>query len=401
MIARLGSPDELGTYALALAICSPVFLFFEGKLREVQATDVRGSLHFSDYIVVRLWSVSIAFVVTVALAAAVPSMRASSAVVVAVGWTKAVESVGDILYGRMQVSERMDLIARSRIAKGLVGILVGGAVLASTASLSWMMIGVGTGWMIVVLVVDIPYLARLHEGSARAMVAWLRSNTSFERSRRLLKEMLPLGAVSALVSLRENLPRYILLRTHGVSVVGFFAAAMTLPEAGKRIVDPLGQALLPRLATHLHEGRSEFLRLLGRSILAVGLLALAGLVLALVAGEQLLRALYGPEYGAYLSVLVIGVVATGVNFVASILNIAMLATRRFLVQLPAAVIAAMAVLLAGVVSIPAHGAVGGAIALGVGMATWALTLGVALWLTLRSEPAIQSGRGLSDRHSVG
>jgi O-antigen/teichoic acid export membrane protein/peptidoglycan/xylan/chitin deacetylase (PgdA/CDA1 family) len=384
LVARWGSPAEVGIYALALAICSPVFLFFEGKLREVQATDVLGTLHFSDYVVVRAWSAGIAFTVATTFVLVAPFTGASALIVVAVGFGKTVDSLGDILYGRMQLSERMDLIAKSRIWKGIAGIVAATLVLRATSSLFWMLIGIGVAWATVLVLVDLRFLAALHgSGSSLTLLKWLRGNASLKRSRRLLKDVLPLGTVSALVSLRENLPRYILLRTHGIAAVGLFTAAMTMPEAGKRIVDPLGQALLPQLAARLHRDRKGFLRLLGRAVAIVILLALVGLAISVVAGDELLELLYGPEYAAYSAVLVVGVFAAGLNFVASILNIGVLATRWFLVQLPAAVIAAAAVLVAGVIWIPQYGAVGGAFALGLGMATWAATLGAALWLALR------------------
>src|SRR6266849_2996333 len=53
VLAKLGSVEMIGRYTLALAITAPVILFFELKLREVQASDANDRHHFREYLSLR------------------------------------------------------------------------------------------------------------------------------------------------------------------------------------------------------------------------------------------------------------------------------------------------------------------------------------------------------------
>jgi len=60
LIARVGSPEMVGSYALALAITAPIFLFANLNLRAYQATDVEDAFQFGQYLTVRLLTSGIA-----------------------------------------------------------------------------------------------------------------------------------------------------------------------------------------------------------------------------------------------------------------------------------------------------------------------------------------------------
>src|SRR5699024_11590937 len=49
VLAKVGTPTVVGEYSLALAISSPIFIFFNLKLRSAQATDKNNEYSFSDY----------------------------------------------------------------------------------------------------------------------------------------------------------------------------------------------------------------------------------------------------------------------------------------------------------------------------------------------------------------
>src|SRR5699024_8948773 len=46
---KLGNPTVVGQYTIALAICSPIFIFLNFKLRSAQATDKKNEYVFSEY----------------------------------------------------------------------------------------------------------------------------------------------------------------------------------------------------------------------------------------------------------------------------------------------------------------------------------------------------------------
>src|SRR5690349_21224091 len=54
VLAKLGSPEIVGQFALALAVTAPVFMFTNLQTRGVQATDARKEYAFGDYLALRL-----------------------------------------------------------------------------------------------------------------------------------------------------------------------------------------------------------------------------------------------------------------------------------------------------------------------------------------------------------
>ena len=54
VLAKLGSPEMVGQFALGLAIAAPVVMFTNLQLRGVLATDARDEYRFGDYLALRL-----------------------------------------------------------------------------------------------------------------------------------------------------------------------------------------------------------------------------------------------------------------------------------------------------------------------------------------------------------
>ena len=63
VFAKLGSPEIVGQFALASAIITPVIMITNMQLRGVQATDARKEYFLSDYMMVRILSATVAFLV--------------------------------------------------------------------------------------------------------------------------------------------------------------------------------------------------------------------------------------------------------------------------------------------------------------------------------------------------
>src|SRR5487761_2005637 len=60
VLARLGSPEIVGQYALGVAVSTPILMLAQLNLRSVIATDVKREHSFADYRGVRLISLSLA-----------------------------------------------------------------------------------------------------------------------------------------------------------------------------------------------------------------------------------------------------------------------------------------------------------------------------------------------------
>jgi O-antigen/teichoic acid export membrane protein len=284
------------------------------------------------------------------------------------GAVASADNLSDIYYGALQRRERMDLIALSTIARGLVSLTGMGLALWLTGSLLTAMAAQAIGRIAVLLAFD-------HwQGTAGESL----KRTSLREQAAILRTALPLGIVLLLVSLTTNLPRYSIERHIGLAELGAFAAAASFLTAGSTVVNALGQAATPRLARYFGEGdRSAFHRLTLELVAVALLLGLAGLAGAAVLGEWLLRLAYRPAYGAYAGLLLWIMGAATLNYLAGTLGYVVTSMRAFAVQAPlfAAVAATSGIMSA--VWIPMVGVKGAAWALA---AAWLVQIAGELWI---------------------
>ncbi len=376
VLARLGSPEMVGQFALGLAVTAPLFMFSNLQLRGVQATDARQDYRFGDYLGLRLMTTLLALLVLVGIVVVSGYAQTTMLVVLGVGFAKGFEAVSDVFYGLLQQRERMDRIALSKIIKGLLSLVVLGAGVYFTGSVVWGIFGLALVWAGILVFYDVASAHRIlqhpmkNDATGEAAMQGSRSpehalSPSWQRSTlgRLTWLALPLGLVMMLISLNTNIPRYFIEYFLGIEELGIFAALAYLMVAGNVVINALGQAASPRLAKQYAAGnRAAFLRLLGY-LMGIGAVLGAGAVgVAVVAGEPILTLLYGAEY-ARQDLFVWLMVAAMVFYVASFLGHGMTAARYFKVQFPLFVVVTITTTLACFWLIPEHGLYGGAMAL--------------------------------------
>jgi O-antigen/teichoic acid export membrane protein len=373
LIAKLGTAEKVGQFALGLAIATPIIMFTNMHLREVQATDATGAFAFTDYLRLRLVGVSVA-VVTVAVFAFGGSHALDTALAILwVGVGRATDAVGDVYHGLLQQHERMDRIGKS-------GLLKAAACLAALAagfrmsggSVAWAAAGVAAASAVVLALYDAraPRMvfgqAAMPAGPAAAApggqtrAAW--------RLARLAWLALPLGVVMALVSLNSSVPRYYVELHLGRRNLGLFAAMAQLMAVGSMLMSALGQSMSSRLARYYARHKRSafvhlFLRLAGVAVLVGG----AGVLVAVLGGRSLLTWLYRPEYGHHADVFTWLMVGGGVSCVAGALGHGMTAARYFAAQVPLFAMTTLVTALACTWLVPEKGLLGGALAVLCGM----------------------------------
>jgi O-antigen/teichoic acid export membrane protein len=358
-LARLGSPELVGQFALALAVTSPVFMLANLQLRGVQATDARSEYTFSDYVRVRLITTVIAVLSVAAIAlAAGYSVRVRS-VIVAVAIMKAIESISDVVYGSLQQRERMDRIAISLMLRGVTAFAVLTAIMFKTSNVLNSTIGVAFSWALVLVAYDLR-----KQGFSRSESVRVNELSARARMYKLVTLSWPLGAVMMLVSLNVNIPRYALEHYRGTGSLGLFAAVAYVLVAGTTVITALGQSTSPRLAQQYNRGdiaafRSLLAKLIGFALIFGGV----GIVGALLGGRLLMTITFGPEYAKSANVLFWMMVAAAVSYVASFFGYAITAARRFLIQAPLFIGVAVITGIASIVLVPRYGALGAALAM--------------------------------------
>ncbi len=380
-LAKLGSPEVVGQFALGLAITAPVIMLTNLQLRAVQATDARRAHPFGEYLGLRLAVTPLALLAIAAIALVSGYGWQTALVILTLGLAKVFESISDVFYGLLQQHEQMDRIAKSMMVKGPLSLVALATAVVLTGNIAWGTTALAAVWALRLVTYDIPNgAAVLRTGSAMES---MRPAWRWRRLARLARLALPLGFVMMLSSLVTNIPRYFIERFQGAHELGIFAAMAYIVVAGTTVVDALGQAVSPRLARYYAAGEMGAFRALVGKVLGISaLLGAAGVLLSLVVGRQVLTLLYRPEYARHLDVFIWIVVAAGLGYVASVFGYAMTAARLFAIQVPIYLASIVAVTVGCALLVPGHGLLGAAWATCALFAVQLPLKGAAVWKAL-------------------
>lgn len=363
VLAKLGSPDIVGQYALGVAVSTPVLMLAQLNLRSVLATDIAGEHHFLDYRDVRVMSLVFALVGIAAVAFLEHSAQERLAVLL-VAFAQAVEWAADIYVGLFQQQERMKRIAISLSLHGILSVASLGIIIAMTGSLTAGLLGVFIARLAAFLLYDSTV-------ATRGCITPRKGSATFgERSSkrfRIIRTAFPLGIVLMIGSFASNVPRYFIAHMAGSHALGIFSAIASLTTAANLFINALGQAATPRMAKLYQEGDREGFRRMSLQMAGVGLLlgvcTVAG---SLLCGRWILGLLFGKEYAAQSGILLALSGAAGAGFVASLLGYAITAGRRFNEQMPLQVASVVTTSAACLALIPHYGLLGAAVAVGSG-----------------------------------
>lgn len=383
VFARLGTMEELGEFALALAITAPVLLLARMQLRTLQATDARGEHGFEHYLGLMVLNVLVAVAVCSAIAMFVASSPRARAVIVLVAMAKGFEAVSEVFYGALQRTERMALIARSIVAKSVLSVVGVTLALWLTKSPIAGAAALVLSWAVVLFLFDAQAFRREFPGMHPWRPLW---RTPWREQGGPLKSLLGLGYMMGIIallgSLRPNIPRYLLEAHSGPAELGMYAALAFFTALGGRVVYSMGIVVSPRLGRyHAAGARQHFGRTLAAFAGGAALLGVCAIACAALLGRWALRLFYGAAYAQNLELFVWLMGAAALEYVGVSLQVGLTAARELGGQLVLLVVSVGVVTLASLWWVPRMGPVGAAWALGLG---WVAELVGSLLLTVRA-----------------
>ncbi len=370
VLAKLGSPEHVGQFALGLAVTAPVFMFATLRLRDLQATDAQQEYLFGDYFALRLITTVLALFAVAGIVLVSGYRGEMALVILAHGASKASEAVSDAFYGLFMQQERLDRIAKSLIIKGPLSLIGLGTGFYLTGSVFWGVVGLVIARVVIMVGYDIRNAAVTLKPSAglnSLMPKELpRPRWHAQTLARLTWLALPLGFVTMLISFNSNIPRYFIEGQLGAYQLGLFSAIAAFQKTAPTVVQALGRSASPRLAKYYAAQNAPAFRRLTFRLVGIGvLLGAAGVLVALLIGRPLLTLFYGPEYA--LPVLFGWVMlAAGLDYIATMLLFVITSARYFRIQLPLQLLTTGAVALACFWLIPWAGLQGAALALVIG-----------------------------------
>ncbi len=334
-IAKLGEPAMVGQFALALAVTAPVMMFANLNLAIVQATDVRREYRFADYLSLRVITSLIALALVVGIVAASDYRGQAAMVVLAVGVAKVVESFSDVLFGLFQQRGRMDVVARSLMAKGPLSLTVMAAAVFFLHSVLWGAALLAVAWAAMLVAYDYRMGVRMLRPTDGATAESIQLRWAPEVWRRLVRLSLPIGVVALVNALLPNIPRYVVAHELGEHALGIFAALAYVIVAGHGVMCALTSATAPRLAAcYLAGDRRAFSSLVRRTVAFGAAVGSIMTLLAAIAGRQILTLLYTADYAAHAGVFTWLMAASAILYMSHFLWAGVTAARYFRVQAP-------------------------------------------------------------------
>lgn len=325
VLAKLGTPEMVGQFALGLAVTAPVMMFSMLQLRGVQATDAKREYQFGDYLALRLITTALALAAIGGIVALGGYRRETALVILIIGALKGIDALSDVYYGLWQQHERMDGIAQALMVNGVVSTAALAALMLATRNIVLATLGSATGSLAAFLftLARNRRLALTPRPAARPRLRW-------RPVWRLTILAVPLGSASLLNSLSSNIPRLLVEKQLGAAALGIYAAISYLVVAGTTVTTALTQSAMPRLAQLFAENLVlSFRQLISRLVLLVIAIGAAGLLLAALGGKFLLSIIYQPTYAQYASVFTWIMGSAILTYVAYVMNSSLMATRKF------------------------------------------------------------------------
>jgi O-antigen/teichoic acid export membrane protein len=305
MLTKFLPPEDVGLFALAVAISAPVFIVADLRLRHVIVVEVLTPSTMRDFIVLRMGTSSIALLITLILAAVSSHRGRGLVVVVFVAVAKATDSLSDICYGFFENRLRLQASAIGVVINGVASIILVVASFFANGTLEAAAVSYAAGSLIALVFWNAPVMVALLLAS-ELRTTCIRPLAGFRFSAlwRLATRSLPLGLSSAVGSIHSNLPQYAIAALLGPAHLAPFAALAYLPTAGNVVTNAVTQAVLPQLSRDFVSDRRSYIRrLVGCVMFGLGL-GLAGTLVAMLWGAAIISAAYTSDYARHVDLLV-------------------------------------------------------------------------------------------------
>ena len=343
--ARMTNQENLGQYALALAIVTPIFAVGNLQLRPLYILDVNSEQKYTytHFYYLRLICSFIALACCLVLGL---FFNVSILVLLLVGLLKFFESYSDIIYAYYNAHDQTQLISKSLFLKGTLSVLAVAVGLYLfdfyTALILFLIV-----YLVVWLFIDNLYIQKTQEIKKMSLDLGI------------MKSAIPMGISLGIVTLQSNIPRLFLDQYASIEAVGIFTVLSYFIIVGSIFINSICQYLSPRLTHAWNHNRAYFKKLLSMALLVAGGLGLIAIFLSYFMGEFVLKLVYGAEYIAYADAFVLTMVAGFILYLATVLGYTLTAIGFIKQQVYLFSIVLIFSVLVSYLCIPEYGIVGG------------------------------------------
>jgi len=324
LLVRLGGYTAAGIFALAMTV-SNVFAYFSNYgTRGFQITDYAKKYSDRQYILHRAETilVSVIFCVIYLLAMRVYTPEEKWAILLYLLYS-AVNTLGDVLMGAVQIRGRLEINGYSNILRGVLSFLVFVAGYAVSGSMVTALLLMAIAAAAVFLGYDVrQYHAVVGEKSALC-------GADFRQSLSLWKDCFSLMLALMIPIITTAIPRQSIRVAFGSEVLGYYASVFTPTVIIPVLVSSVVTAQMPALSDCWNTGDSmRFRRTIRRFIGAFALLAAVACLTAFLLGKPVMSLIFGNEILDYFDLLYYAILATVISSMGSFFSSVLTAMRR-------------------------------------------------------------------------
>ncbi len=319
LVVRL-SPnyDAAGVLALGMAvsnISAPIALY---KIRSYQVSDVHRAVSAREYVGFRIVTTVAALLITVVYTLLTCSPSTYAAVLLYVVFRSG-DTFIDVLHGVDQQHFRMDYCGISMLARGVLFLIAFAATLWATGNLELAIFAM--------IVVTFPVI--IYDVRKASTLDDVRPLITRQSTRKLAIECLP--AVIGMVCCFSvaSIARQYLAATWGDAALGIYASVCTPVVIIQACASYVYAPLLGIFAQKYDEGDvAGFLRLLGKTSVAILAVFIAASIGFALFGEFLLGLVFGASIIPYSYLLVPAIICSGVAAYIAFMSDLLIAVRR-------------------------------------------------------------------------
>ncbi len=325
IIARLGTPEELGQYHFSLSLLAPVFMLLWMQQRTILASDVERRFPTRTYYYAR----------TVALIAAASLSALMAVFLGATGFIhvflvmlaiKGVESYSDLNSGVFLRANRPGTVSAFKVARSILTSSAFALLYWLTHSLSDALTGVLVS-SLAILLLEAFRIIKTENPTGTTVSNQIRSIST------LFHQTSALGMLEFLYSLQSNVPKYLLMNLYGEAAVGVYASLAYMLRPAILFTTSVFQAALRKLSVlHSHNEEIALRRILFQLLgLALAISTILTITFALQ-GRWILNIVFGKQFGAYQDYLVLVSLNNFFALPAAMVSYYGIVRRRFTLQ---------------------------------------------------------------------
>ena len=393
LLAKLVQPEQLGQYALGLALVYPVMMLSNMQLRSVMNSSENDKAQFGHYLSLRLLSTFVAFAIIFGITRVLRYDWTLTAVVLTVGVAYAIETISDVYYARLQLHDRMAEISKSLMARAVLSVMLLAAATYITRSVVWGVAGIAVARVIVLFGYD----TRGETHLLRKQPKWYLLNGELAprfgagEQRQLFWRSLPLGIVVLLTTLNSSIPSFFIKHGVGERDLGIFSALGVAISVGNMAVVSLGQSAFTRLSRAYACGNVAAFGSLLVALLSCGAgLGVCGMLISKLAGREILTLLFRPEYAERADLLPWIMAAGAVLFMAQFVGFGLTAAGFYHSQVYLNILANVCLVVACIWLVADKGLLGAIVAMLIAAAVQLLASAVVLAFALRTKASMQT-----------